>query len=75
MLIQFTRKVAPYNRGEVAGFPVLEADRLIRLGAATPVKDVPADPSPAPTPSQSAVYPDKSIPKAPSNRQMGRKGR
>lgn len=71
MLIQFTRKVPPYNSGEVAGFPVLEADRLIRLGAATPAKDVPA----APAPGQGGAYPDKSIPQAPANRQMGRKGR
>lgn len=71
MLVQFTRKVPPYNTGEVAGFPVLEADRLVRLGAAMPVKEAPA----APAPSQGKPYPDKSISQAPANRQMGRKGR
>lgn len=71
MLIQFTRKVPPYNPGEVAGFPVLEADRLIRLGAATPANDVPA----ALSPGQGGAYPDKSMPQAPANRQMDRKGR
>lgn len=71
MLIQFTRKVPPYNPGEVAGFPVLEADRLVRLGAATPVKESTA----APAPGQGGAYPDKSMPQAPANRQMDRKGR
>ena len=71
MLIQFTRKVPPYNTGEVAGFPVVEADRLVRLGAATPVKDSPATPAS----SQGGTYADKSIPTSPANRQMGRKGR
>lgn len=71
MLVQFTRKVPPYNAGETAGFPVLEADRLIRLGAATPVKDAPT----APPPGQGGTYADKSIVQAPANRQMGRKGR
>lgn len=71
MLIQFTRKVSPYNTGEVAGFSPLEADRFIRLGAATPVKEATS----APVPSQGKPYPDKSIPDSPANRQMGRKGR
>lgn len=74
MLVTFTRKVPPYNAGETAGFPILEADRLIRLGAATPVKDAPSAPVP-PTPAQGDSYSDKSMPKSPANRQMGRKGR
>lgn len=68
MLIQFTRKVPPYNTGEVAGFPEPEAKRLVRLGAATPAEAPPA-------PASDGAYPDKSIPQAPANRQMGRKGR
>ncbi len=71
MLIQFTRKVPPYNSGEVAGFPALEADRLVRLGAATPVKEATATPAPG----QGGVYSDKSMSQAPANRQMERKGR
>lgn len=71
MLIQFTRTVPPYNPGEVAGFPALEADRLIRLGSATTVKESTS----VPVPSQGKPYPDKSIPTSPGNRQMGRKGR
>lgn len=73
MLVQFTRKVPPYNIGETAGFPTLEADRLIRLGAAALVKESPA--APAPSPVQGHAYPDRSMPQASANRQMGSKGR
>lgn len=39
MLIQFTKKVPPYNAGEQAGFPEAQARRFISLGAASAVPD------------------------------------
>lgn len=36
--VRFTRGLPPYNRGEVAGFPDADAQKLIDRGIAEPLK-------------------------------------
>lgn len=61
MLIQFTKKVPPYNAGEQAGFPDAQARRFISLGAASEVlaESAPSD-----------DYATADIPESPDNRMM-----
>lgn len=61
MLIQFTRKVPPYNAGEQAGFPDKDARRFIALGAATEVAAEAVQPQ---------GYAVEDVPGSPNNRQM-----
>jgi hypothetical protein len=45
MPVRFTRGQAPYNAGEVAGFPQAEAERMIAVGVAVPYAPASAAPS------------------------------
>ena len=40
-LVQFLKNRSPYNVGETAGFPDVEADRLARVGIVALVRDTP----------------------------------
>lgn len=71
MLIQFTRKVPPYNAGECAGFPDDEAKRFVRLGAAIVAGGVVSDSSV----SVGEGYATTDITASQTTKKSGRKGR
>lgn len=59
MLVQFQRRCNQYNGGEIAGFPEVEALRLIEHGYCTAVIEQPVvkEEKPRETPSLSVAVP------------------
>jgi len=54
MLIKFVKGYSPYQKGEIAGFPIDKAEKLVKMGVAI----YPTKPKPDPVPEPKPVIPE-----------------